>query len=45
MELSINYLFLSELHKNELIPITFGITEYYPVFCSRKPIIAGNKEK
>ena len=33
---------MSELRKDGLTPIIFGITGYYPVFCSRKPIIAGN---
>lgn len=30
------------LRKNGLTPITFGLIGYYLVFCTRKPIIAGN---
>lgn len=33
---------MSELRKDGLTLIIFGIKGYYPVFCSRKPIIAGN---
>lgn len=29
------------LSKDELTRITFGLIGYYPVFCTRKPIIAG----